>query len=140
MSDATPSWVTPPSAPPSPSAARPRPTARLVLVVVATALLAGAEAVHVARRDDLVVGLRVFLVGVVAFQVVLAVLAARRSAGAALGLLACQLTVAVASLGGGFGDQRALYAVGAVLVFALVAASLSAFPSVVLPPIDHGSS
>lgn len=141
MSDATPSWVTPPSARPAPTEARPRPPATLLLALIATAVLAAAQVVHVAGRDELVVALRLFLVAVVAFQVVLAAFAARRSAGAALGLLACQLTTAVASLGGGFGDdaQRILYAGGSVLVFALVAASLSAFPSVALPPNDPGS-
>ena len=59
---------------------------------------------------------------------------------AALGLLLCQVTTALASLGGGFGDQRLLFVAGSVLVFVLVAASLSAFPSVALPPIDPGSS
>lgn len=144
MSDATPSWVTPPSTGPSrrrPADDRERrpipPT--LVGALVATAVLAGAQAVHVARRDELVVGLRVFLVAVVVFQVALAAGAARRSAGAALGLLLCQVTTTLASLGGGFGDQRALFAAGAVLVFVLVAVSLSAFPTVTLPPIDPGS-
>jgi hypothetical protein len=139
MSDATPSWVTPPRSTPASKPERLRVPLPLLAALVATTILAGAQAVHVARRDELVVGLRVFLVAVVVFQVVLAAGAARRSAGAALGLLLCQLTTGLASMGGGFGDQRALFAGGALLVFVLVAASLSAFPSVALPPIDPGS-
>jgi hypothetical protein len=112
----------------------------LVVALLATTALAAGQAVHVARREDLVVGLRVFLVAVVVFQVVLGVGLLRRSPGSALGLLACQLMTALASLGGGFGDQRLVFVAGSVLVFVLVAVSLSAFPSVALPPIDPGSS
>ncbi len=43
-------------------------------------------------------------------------------------------------MGGGFGDQRALFAGGALLVFVLAGRVLRAFPSVALPPIDPGSS
>lgn len=141
MSDATPSWVTrpggaAPAAPATVGAARPPVPATLVAALVATVVLAGFQAAHVAGRDELVVGLRVFLVTVVAFQVLLAFGATRRSAGAALGLLVCQLTTAVASLAGGFGDQRLLFAAGAAVVMVLVASSLGAFPSVVLPAIS----
>lgn len=140
MSDATPSWVGPPSAGPVRPPGRPSPVpATLAATVVVTAVLAAGQAAHVAGRDELVVGLRAFLVAVVAFQVVLAVGTARRSPGAALGLLLCQVTTAVASLGGGFGDRRLLFVAGSLLVVVLVVASLRAFPSVVLPPIDPGS-
>lgn len=137
MSDATPSWVTPPGpARPPTGAPRLATPVTLQLAVVATAVLAAAQAVHVAGRDELVVGLRAFLVGVVVLQVLLAVGAARRWAGPALGLLVCQLTTGVASLAGGFGEQRLAFAAGSVLVFALVASSLGSFPTVALPPIE----
>lgn len=138
MSDASPSWVTPPARRREPAALDRTPIpATLWLAVVATTLLAAAQSVHVVGRDELVVGMRVFLVVVIAFQVVLAVGAARRSAGAALGLLVCQLTTTVASLAGGFGDRRLAYAAGSIAVFILVAASFGAFPSAPLPPIDR---
>ena len=143
MSDATPSWVTRPTAPAvgaAPTAqaraGRAPVPASLLAALLGTSVLAGFQVAHVARRDELVVGLRVFLVLVVALQVGLALGAARRSAGAALGLLVCQLTTAVASLAGGFGEQRVLFAAGATVVFVLVASSLGAFPSVQLPTIS----
>lgn len=137
MSDPSPSWVTPPDRRARPPAEDRAPTPlTLPLAVVATAGLVVAQAFHVIGRDELVAGLRGFLVVVVALQVALAVGALRRSAGAALGLLVCQLTTAVASLVGGFGDRRLAYAAGSIAVFGLVAASLGSFPAAPLPPLQ----
>ena len=140
MSD-TPSWVTPTGTGrrPRPAADQPGSAPTLVAVVVLTTALPAAEVVHVVGRDELVAGLRGFLVLVIALQVPLAVATMRRSAGGALTLLACQVTTIVASLTGGFGDLRLALAAGAALVIGLVAASLKGFPSVTLPDLPrHG--
>jgi hypothetical protein len=116
--------------------------ARLAAAAVLTAGLAVVETVHIIGRDELVPGLRGFLVVVVALQVVLAMATARRNAGAALGLLVYQVTTVLAAVAGGFGDQRLLLAAGAVIVTVLVSSSLSAFPTIELPPLrplDRGN-
>jgi hypothetical protein len=135
-----PSWLGPPAAA-SPVAAPPErdlppAPATLVAAVVATAVLAVGEAVHVLGRGDLVPGFRLLLTLVVALQVVLAVLAHRRSSAAVLALFACLATTVLAAVGGGFGERRALYAAGAGVVAVLLARSLRAFPAPVLPPLD----
>lgn len=139
MSD-TPSWVGGAEV----GAARPdrQPVpVRLAAAAVLTAGLATVETVHIVSRDELVPALRGFLVAVVALQLVLAVATARRNPGAALGLLVYQVTTVLAAVAGGFGDERPLLAVGAVIVVVLVSSSLSAFPTIELPPvrpIDRG--
>ncbi len=140
MSD-TPSWVGGADVRAARPARRPVP-ARLAAAAVLTAGLAIVETVHIVGRDELVPALRGFLVLVVALQVVLAVATARRNAGAALGLLVYQVTTVLAAVAGGFGDERPLLAVGAVIVVVLVSSSLSAFPTIELPPlrpIDRGN-
>lgn len=132
MSGDSPSWVVEaPAAAPAPGA----PTARLRLLVLVTAVLAAVEVVHVAGRDDLVVGFRIGLAAVVAAQLPLAVLAARRIAAAALGLFVYQATTVLAAVTGGFGDLRAALAIGAMVGAVLLATSLHTFPSPTLPPI-----
>jgi hypothetical protein len=134
VDDDAPSWVVSPAPPASspPMAAVP---ARLWLLVPLTALLAAAEVVHVATRDELVAGLRGFLVVVVGVQVPLAYLVVRRSAGAALATLVYQGTTVVAALVGGFGELRLALAAGAAVGMALLASSLHAFPTPTLPPL-----
>lgn len=136
MSDDSPSWVVPPAATATAEAAAgdPIPT-RLRAVVAVTLALVALELVHVAGRDDLVVAFRFGLGVVVAVQVALAVLAARRSAAAALGLFVYQATTVLAALAGGFGELRAVLAAGAVVAGMLLASSLHRFPSPALPPI-----
>lgn len=136
--DHAPSWLAAPAARTSRRERReesgPVPPA-LAAALVVTIGVAAAEAVHVAGRDELVPGFRAFLLLVVASQVALAVRTARRSAGAALGLLVCQVTTVVASLAGGEGLLRVGLAVAAVVVVALVCSALGTFPSPELPPM-----
>lgn len=134
MNDDAPSWLVarPAPVPSPPSTAVP---ARLWLLLPLTAVLAGVEVVHVATRDELVVGLRSFLVLVVAVQVPLAYLVGRRSAGAALATFVYEGTTIVAALVGGFGELRLALAAGAAVGMALLASSLHAFPTPTLPPL-----
>lgn len=134
MSEDAPSWVTAPVAA-RPVEARGATPGKLRVLLVLTTALAAAEVAHVASRDELVVGLRAFLVVVVAAQVPLAWLVGRRSAGAALATLVYQGTTVVAALVGGFGDLRPALAAGAAVGFALLATSLDRFPTPTLPPI-----
>lgn len=136
MSDDAPSWVVAP-APAAPTSTAPAAAVpvQLRVLVPLTAVLAGAEVVHVAARDELVVGLRVFLVAVVGAQLPLAYFVGRRSAGAALATLVYQGTTIVAALVGGFGELRLALAAGAAVGMALLASSLHAFPTPTLPPL-----
>lgn len=134
MNDDAPSWVAAPVAA-RPVEPRSAPPARLLVLLALTAVLAAAEVHHVASRDELVVGLRSFLVLVVALQLPLAWLVTRRSAGAALATLVYQGTTVVAALVGGFGDLRLALAAGAAIGLVLLATSLDSFPTPQLPPL-----
>ena len=102
-----------------------RPPLTLVIGMVIVAVLAVAEAVHVAGRDDLRAALRVGLVIGVAFQIPCAALALRRSSTAVMVLLLCAITAFVAAVANG----AVLAAVGAVAVIVLVSLSLRWFPT-----------
>ena len=136
MNEEAPSWVGPGPTPRRRAAIEaPGATARLRVLVALTAALAAAEVVHVAGRDELVPGFRVGLAVVVAAQLPLAVLTARRVAAAALGLFVYQATTVLAAVAGGFGELRPALAAGAALGAVLLATSLHAFPSPNLPPL-----
>lgn len=96
----------------------------LVVAAVGVVVLAAAEAVYVAGRDDLRPAMRVVLVAGIALQVPCAALALRRSPTAAMALLLCGITAVVAGLAGA---AIGLAVVGATVVV-LVARSLRWFP------------
>ena len=129
----SPSWVV--AAPQRPAPPRAPVPIRLRLLVVVTAALATAEAIHVAARDDLVAGFRIGLALVVVAQVPFAVLAARRSAIGACVLFVYLATTAVAATAGGFGDRQLGLALGTGVAAWLLASSLREFPTPQLPPI-----
>jgi len=92
------------------------------------------ELVYVGSRHDLVIGMRVFLMGVVALQLVFAQGVLRLSAGSVFGLLVLQsVTVVAAAVGNGPLAIRLILLASAIAVIALLLASLSEFPSVTLP-------
>lgn len=133
--DDSPSWLAAdrPVARAVPAASTPVALRAAVAIV---AVLAAIEVVHITGRDDLVVGMRAFLIVVVALQVLFAVLTLRRSPIGAVGLLVYQVTVLLAATAGGFGEVRGPLAVGALAVVVLVARSLGAFPTPELPRIE----
>lgn len=101
-------------------------------LVAAEALV---EAVVVARRDELTVGLRVMLLAFVSLKWVFAARVVRLRAGAALGLFLIEGTSVVAALGAtdAPGLARVALAVTALAAIVLLAASLHAFPEPPLP-------
>ena len=102
-----------------------RPPATLAAAALLAVVLAVAEAVHVAGRDDLRTGLRVALVAGIALQVPCAVLLLRRSSTAAMVLLLCAVRVFVGAIASG----SLLAAVGAAVLLVLLALSLRWFPT-----------
>jgi len=92
------------------------------------------ELVYVGGRSELTVGLRVFLMIVLALQVVFAQGVLRRSAGSVFALFAYEAMAVVAAFAAhGPVLARAALAVAAVAVIVLLLASLSDFPSATLP-------
>jgi hypothetical protein len=118
-----PSWAAAVDRAPHPGPGRPPVT--LVAAAGGTVVLAAAEAVHVAGREDLRPALRAALVVGIALQVPFAWLALRRSPAAAMVLLLCAVTAVAASLAAGSVAGSLLAA--AVLV--LLALSLRWFPT-----------
>jgi hypothetical protein len=94
-----------------------------------------AEAVGVAGRSELTVGLRVGLVLCIGLKVLFAWRARRLSAGAVLGLLLLEGTTVVAALGATDAAPAVRVALAgvALAVLALLSSSLHAFPSPTLP-------
>ncbi len=94
-----------------------------------------AEAVFVARRDELTPGLRVGLVLCIALKWLFAWRVLHLSAGAMLGLLLLEGTTIVAALGAvdTSDGARAALAVVALTCLVLLSSSLHAFPSPTLP-------
>jgi hypothetical protein len=106
---------------------------RRALAAIVVAQTVG-ELVYVGSRSDLVVGMRVFLMCIVALQLVFAQGVLRLSAGSVFGLLVLQCVTAVAAaVGDGPVGVRLILLASAVTVIGLVLASLSEFPSVTLP-------
>lgn len=101
-------------------------------------LEAVAEMVAVARRDELVPGLRTLLIGCLALKVVFAWRVRGLRAGPALGLLLLEGTTIVAALGAveASGPARLALGIAAIIVIVLLLASLHAFPEPALPRID----
>lgn len=96
------------------------------------------EIVAVAGRDDLRSGLRIMLISCLSLKIVFAWRARRLRAGPALGLLLFEGTTVVAAFGAvelAFPARLALGAT-AIIVMALVFASLHAFPEPALPRFD----
>jgi hypothetical protein len=107
-------------------------TAAAWLVVVLTLC----ELAFTAMRKELTPGLRVMLCAMVGLQLVLAQQAARRSAGAVLGLFAYEAMAVIAAIGArGPIVVRLLLAAAAITAIGLLAASLHAFPT---PSISRG--
>ena len=99
------------------------------------AVEAAVEAVVIAQRDELTTGLRVMLVGFLSLKWIFAVGLLRLSAGAALGTFLLEGTSLVAAFGAvdASAGARIALAGAAVVVMALVAVSLHAFPEAPLP-------
>lgn len=105
---------------------RQSPPVALVGAAASVVLLAGLETLEIAGRDDLRPGLRAVLVGMVLLQLPFAWLALRRSPPAAMLLLLCGLSAAVAGVAGAGWPVAVL----GVAVVALIGHSLRWFPSV----------
>ena len=106
-------------------------TAAVALVVVEALV----EAIVVAGRSELTVGLRSFLVLCVGLKWLFAWRVLRLRAGALFGLLLLEATTVVAALGATESPTGARIALGgvALTVLVLLSSSLHAFPSPTLP-------
>ena len=93
------------------------------------------EAVVIARRDELTLGLRVMLIGFLSLKWLCAGGILRLQAGAALGVFLLEGTSVVAALGAvdAPAGARLALAGSAGLAMVLVATSLHAFPEAPLP-------
>lgn len=132
MNDATPSWAA--SSAPAPKPERARPPITLVAACWLAAAEGAAEVVHLAGRDELTPGLRVFVALIVGAKLPLARAALRLSSVGAMGLFLYEATsLTVAAVGGFDGTIRVVLAVVAFAVGGLLAASLHAFPTPELP-------
>jgi hypothetical protein len=96
------------------------------------------ECIVVWRRDELTPGLRVLLILSLSLKWLFAWRVRHLSAGAALGLLLLEGTTIVTAFGAVDDRLAARLALGgtALAVIVLVASSLHAFPSAVLPPAN----
>jgi hypothetical protein len=105
---------------------------------VLVAAEAVAEIVAVARRTELVPGMRTFLVLCLALKLVFAWRVRQLRPGPALGLLLLEGTTVVAALGAVEANGLARLALGlaAIIVLVLLCSSLHAFPEPALPRFD----
>ena len=102
------------------------------LVVLQTSV----EMAYVVGRHELTPGLRVWLAGVVALQLLCSRGALRMSAGSVLALMAFEAMAVVAAIAGdGALVIRGALAAAALSVMVLLMVSISAFPSPDLPKI-----